>query len=69
MSIPWIIRTRQTVEEIFTSLGLYYTRRAYQMFPSLFWKLVCILWPIMERDAAGLEWQGSACNGVITASQ
>ena len=39
------------------------------MFPSSFWKLVCILQPIMERDAAGSEWQGSACNGVIAASQ
>ena len=39
------------------------------MFPSSFWKLVHILWPIMERDTAGLEWQGSAWNGVITASQ
>ena len=39
------------------------------MFPSSFWKLVCILWPIMERDTAGLEWQGSAWKRVITASQ
>ena len=39
------------------------------MFPSSFWKLVCILWPIMERDTAGLEWQDLAWNGVITASQ
>ena len=39
------------------------------MFPSSFWKLVCILRPIMERDTAGAEWQGSAWNGVITASQ
>ena len=39
------------------------------MFPSSFWKLVCILRPSMERDTAGLEWQGSAWNGVITASQ
>ena len=39
------------------------------MFPSSFWKLVIILWPIMERDTAGSEWQGSAWNGVITASQ
>ena len=39
------------------------------MFPSSFWKLVCILWPIMERDTTGLEWQGSAWNRVITASQ
>ena len=69
MSIPQIIRMRRTVEEIFTSLGLYYTRRAYQMFPSSFWKLVRILRPIMERDTAGSEWQGSAWNGVITASQ
>ena len=39
------------------------------MFPSSFWKLVHILWPIMKRDTAGSEWQGSAWNGVITASQ
>ena len=39
------------------------------MFPSSFWKLVCILWTTMERDTAGSEWQGSAWNGVITASQ
>ena len=39
------------------------------MFPSSFWKLDCILRPIMERDTAGSEWQGSAWNGVITASQ
>ena len=39
------------------------------MFPSSFWKLVRILRPIMERDTAGSEWQGSAWNGVITASQ
>ena len=39
------------------------------MFLSSFWKLVRILWPIMERDTAGSEWQGSAWNGVITASQ
>ena len=39
------------------------------MFPSSFSKLVCILQPIMERDTAGSEWQGSAWNGVITASQ
>ena len=39
------------------------------MFPSSFWKLVHILRPIMERDTVGLEWQGSAWNGVITASQ
>ena len=39
------------------------------MFPSSFWKLVCILQPIMERDTAGLDWNGSAWNGVITSSQ
>ena len=39
------------------------------MFPSSFSKLVRILQPIMETDTAGLEWQGSAWNGVITASQ
>ena len=39
------------------------------MFPSLFWKLVCILWPLMERDTAGVGWQGSALNGVIRKSQ
>ena len=39
------------------------------MFPSSFWKLVSILRPIMERDTAGSEWQGSAWNRVITASQ
>ena len=39
------------------------------MFPSSFWKLVSILQPIMERDTAGSELQGSAWNRVITASQ
>ena len=39
------------------------------MFPSSFWKLVCLLQPIMERDTAGSEWQSSAWNRVITASQ
>ena len=39
------------------------------MFPNSFWKLVSILRPIMERDTAGFEWQGSAWNRVITASQ
>ena len=37
--------------------------------PQFIWKLVCIIWPIMERDTAGSQWQGSAWNGVITASQ
>ena len=39
------------------------------MFPSSFWKLVHILWPLMERDTAGLDWQGSALNRVIRTSQ
>ena len=39
------------------------------MFPSSFWKLVCILQPLMERDTAGVDWQGSTLNRVIMTSQ
>ena len=39
------------------------------MFPSSFWKLVHILQPLMERDTAGADSQGSTLNGVIRTSQ